>query len=151
MSDEEFTRNPEIEAAAVAKLGYTPAQVKRRTVAQLTKELEKLRAPSKEVTFSAAGRIRELERRLRAKQDYTDTLEQDEDFSEGDLDDWDDSIQALQDQVDQFYEAHGAELRELYERRQKKLHDMEQQGLLEPTLARKWAEKQKRLRSQFEK
>lgn len=163
----EFSRNVAVESAALEKLGYTVDQVKRKTIAQLTKELQEVATNAKEVTSpnrkkrvtfnrevspplrrnSVDALLQGVERVLRAKQAYTTTLEEDDDFTDADLHDWHQSIETLKRHAEQL---RGSHLRALWERRQEKIKEMESHGLLEASLAQKWAEKQQQLRARFE-
>lgn len=132
MSDEEetFIRNPDVERAAVQVLGYREDQVKRLTISQLERELE-ISAPRK------VNRLKQLQQLLEKRKNFTPVLENDPDFDDSDLEAWDESLERLEKEIER--ESSG---RERWERRQRKLLKMEEDNLLDVTLAKKWAEKQ---------
>ena len=157
-----FSRNIKIETDALEKLGYSVGQVKRNTISHLERELKKWqntpelldgshnmrneqnpvhpprkqehRSPSVTWAMPEENQFKKMQDLLQRKKDYTDTLENDPDFDEEDLEDWLDSIYYLEVQLNNHVN--------YWERKQKKLTKLEEAGLLDAKLAKKWAEKQ---------
>jgi hypothetical protein len=168
-------RDVELEKRAVAELGYTMDQVKRKTMAQLTTELAAAadsaddaskheKSPEdaphrrkKAVTFSPEARgersdavaldtIYQIHQTLRAKQKFTAQLERDPDFSARDLEEWHASIGRTSDRLNKALESAGGEdLRARWERRAAKVREMDRLGLLDEELLAVWMQKQKLL------
>jgi len=161
-------RNPEIEAQAVKVLGYTPDQAKRKTMAQLQRELKKastLSPKKKAVTFEDEKRrastsgdflddIQQIHKCLRAKIRFTTQLEQDADFSGDDLAEWHKSIARTRRRLEKIIHRHAGDqvgggsgdLNEWLHRREAKVDEMKSMGLLDRELLEKWEAKHQVIR-----
>ena len=155
VTEDDFSRDPEVELEAVRRLHYTVPEVKRKTIHALKKELgagAQQRSPpsnaqrTRQPSPPSAPRVAELKQLLQAKVDHVQVLERDLDFDQDDLDDWHESIARLQKQIADWEAKQTNHLALRWQRKQRKLKKLDQDGLLDEALAEKWREKQQRLK-----
>jgi hypothetical protein len=94
----------------------------------------------------------ELHHLLLAKTKFTVQLERDPDFSRADMAEWEKSIERTRQRLDQAInhnDANGGgsdELRKLWKRREAKIAEMQEMGLLDDELLKVWHSKQNLLK-----
>lgn len=147
----DFHRDPELELEAARRLHYTVAEVKRKTIHALRTELQKCTpikksSPAKSPATTTNGG--DLSAALAAKRAHLLVLEQNMDFDQDDLDDWQDSIERLERQIATKSQSH---LAQRWQRRQMKLRELDEAGMLDATLAEKWKRKQQALKEKLSK
>ncbi len=148
-----FTRNPEVEELAQEKLHYSVEEVKRRTIAQLQKELNGLRKSNVSDKSPGSGLktpphrhiggayIRTLKKLYEQKRAMFSLLEEDSDFDDEDLQDWEESLQRLKNEIQTYSKRYEHALVEKWERKREKLKQLEDEGLLDEIIGEKWAKK----------
>jgi len=96
--------------------------------------------------------IVDLHHVLRAKVKFTVQLEKDDDFSLADLAEWDKSVERSRERLNRALERAdltangGADLKKLWKRREEKIAEMQDMGLLDAELIRVWKAKQSLLK-----
>lgn len=157
VTEDDFTRDPALELEAVKRLHYSVAEVKRKTIHALKKELAPPPPPhrsdaspksaspastsSKSTDVATTGSVAELKALLRAKLEYGQVMERDMDFDEDDLHDWRASIERLERQIEATNP-----MAVRWQRKQRKLKKLEEDGLLDAVLLQKWSDKQRVLK-----
>jgi len=168
-----FMRDPQVEEMAQEKLHYSMEEVKRKTIAQLQKELNALRKSnvmddddddntsppeSKKSqksklrsaedgkktpphTHIGGAYIHSLKKLYEQKRTMFALLEEDSDFDDEDLQDWEDSLYRLKAEINNYSRRYEQELVERWERKREKLKQLEDEGLIDEQLGVKWSRK----------
>lgn len=145
--EDDFTRNPQVELEAVRRLHYTVAEVKRKTIHELRKELGGAanKSPTKRSPVS------EMKKLLEAKKAHYALLQDDPDFDQEDLDDWLQSMAKLERHIQNATMSKVTQEAQKWQRKQAKLRELDQAGLLDDDLAQKWKAKQTAIKASFSK
>lgn len=146
VTEDDFSRDPAVELEAVRQLHYSAAEVKRKTIHALKKELGSSPGAQQSPPSKKETTVADLKHILQAKIEHAQVLERDLDFDQGDLDDWQESIARLQKRIADLETKQTNHLAVRWQRKQRKLKKLDEDGLLDETLAEKWREKQRRLK-----